>query len=154
MGYGEHGTDGAVKGIGDAGGFIDNKKMNEREAADGIGLAGEADHPAVVFESELVGGAAFLEGLAQADVEVGDLLEELGGLAKAAGEDQDQGAGVEERLDQGVDGDDGGLAGLAGTVEEQARLIALENIGLPGIGVEAEEMHDVERVEHGRLRSG
>jgi hypothetical protein len=139
---GQHGTHGAIKLVGNAGGLIDDEQMDIGEAANGVGLAGETDDAAGVFEADLVLGAALQERRADAAVEVGDLGEELGGLAQASGEEQDQGAGVVERFEHAEQGDGGRFAGLATAVEKKATVLAVDDLDLPRVGVEIEEAED------------
>ena len=104
-----------------------------------------------MLEAKLVFGAALEQRGTDAVVEIGDAAEKLGGLAQAAGEEKDQGAGFVQGFQKAEQGDDCGLAGLPTAVEEEARVLAFENLDLPGIGVEAEETQDFggRRSRHG-----
>ncbi|HEV3255382.1 MAG TPA: hypothetical protein VG013_00750 [Gemmataceae bacterium] len=91
-----------------------------------------------------MGGTAVAAWFAQAAVEVAHQAGQQGGLAEAPGEQQHQGAAVEEGLDQAEHGDDGGFAGLAGAVEQEARVVAFQDLRLPGVGLHAEQAHQVD----------
>jgi hypothetical protein len=126
----------------DARGLVDDEHVDVGEAADGVSGTGEADDAAVGGEEQLVGIALLQEGRFEESMEVDNDAEQLGGLAEAAREEKDQGAGFEESLVEAEDGDDGGFAGLARAIEQEAFVVAFEDLELPGVGLEAEDLHE------------
>jgi hypothetical protein len=91
------------------------------EAADGLLLARDADEARAVgqLKRDLVIAIA-AEGQTETRDEA--LAEELAGLALARADDEDHGVGHEEGRVYGFEGDDGGLAPLAGAIEQTARV--------------------------------
>ena len=87
-----------------------------------------------------------MHGAAETGKEAGEDAEKFGGLAVAAGEEQDGGEGGENHLGQGEQGHDGGFAGLAAAVEENALVVGFEHLELPGVGLEAEVTHETDGV--------
>jgi hypothetical protein len=70
-------------------------------------------------------------------IEVADFAKEFGALTEGRGEEQDEGVGSEEGRVKGQGGDDGALASLTGTAEEDAGVGGEEQVALPGVGGEA-----------------
>jgi hypothetical protein len=131
---GEHGADGVVELVGDAGGFVDDQETDAGVAADGVFQAGEADHAAAVDQLQAE-GAASIAGRVSAEsvVEAEELTIDLLGLAQSRGEHEDEGTGLVEGLVEGESGGDGALAGLAAAEEEGVLSFAEEEFGLPGV---------------------
>jgi hypothetical protein len=153
VGGGEHGADGEVELVGDAGGLVDEEEGDGREAADGGFGAGKCDDAGAVWEEEggfVVAVAAGLDG--EVFEEMGGFTEEFCGLAEAGGDGEGEGVGVEEGVVDGAGGGDGGLAPLAGAIEDDARGGGAEDGDLGGVRVEAEalagEAHGVGMVEN------
>ncbi len=142
LGDGKHRPDRAVQVVGNAGGLVDDDQIDVGVAANGVLAAGEGNDAAEVLEFDLLGGAALEQAIAQDLVKEGDQAQQLLGLAMAARQDEDLGQAVEQGLDQGEDGDDGGLAGLSAAVEQQAGMAVFQHLDLPGIGLEAQQAHD------------
>lgn len=139
-GGGDHGADGDVEVVGDAGGLVEDEEADSGEAADGVGASGQGEDAGAVVEEERMRIAGFATGAeAETAQEGGTLAEEFGGLAKGGGDDQGQAGGraVEEVMD-GEDSGRCGLAPLAGAVEEAAGVPGAEDGGLDGVGGKGE----------------
>ena len=108
VGGGEEGTGGAVEGVGDAGGFVDDEERDGGEAADGGFVAGEGDDAGVVgeLETEAVAGVGFARDIEGAE-EGEDFAEEFAGLAEGGGEDERERVGDVEGLVESADGGSG-----------------------------------------------
>ena len=136
-GGGEEGADGEVEGVGDPAGFVDDEEGDAGEAADAVAIAGEGDDAGAVGEEEgeAIGAVRFEVSLGG---EGSDFAEELGGLALGGGDEDDFGLGCEEGVMEGADGGGGGLAPLAATVDEDAAVGGIEDLGLVGVWGEVE----------------
>ena len=86
-----------------------------------------------------------LEPAAEELVEAGNGVEQLGGLAVAARQDQDQAALPGDGLVKREDGGDRGLAGLAAAIEKHLPGAEFQDFNLPGVRGEAEQAHDLGR---------
>ena len=137
VGGGKEGTGGAVKRVGDAGGFVDDEERYGGKAADGGFVAREGDDAGVVgeLEAEGVAGIGFARNVESAQ-EGEDFAKEFAGLAQGGGEDEREGVGNVESLVESADGGSGGFAPLTGAVDEDVAGGGVENLLLTGIGVE------------------
>jgi hypothetical protein len=133
-GGGEGAGEGVKDGVGDEGGFVEDGE-GAGVAADGGLAAGEgADFRAVrgvleVVLAALEGADGFVELLEEG----ADLFDDFAGLGFGAGEDEDLGVRAGDEVMGGLEGDDGGFAGLAGAVEDDALVVGGEGLFLPGV---------------------
>ena len=138
---GEHGAEGHVELVGDAGGFVDEEQGDGGEAAVGGFGSGQADNAGLVGENQgdLVVAIA-LGPDAELACEGSGLAEELGALAGAGADDDDEAGGVMESMVDGLGGDDGGFAPLPGAVQDTAIGVGVQHARLKSVGREPQGM--------------
>lgn len=139
VGTGEDAGDVAENLVVDEGGFIDDDDVGGVADA-GTLVVSDGEDAGLVGEFE---GVAFAVGAAAGDFDGGgvggDFFDDDAGVIFGIGEDEDFGFGVIQGVMEGFDGDDGGLAPLAGATEDEAMGVVVEDFGLLGFGVEKED---------------
>ena len=137
---------GAGEGAGDV---ADDFVVNESGLIDDDDVGGVADAgTGVVGDGKDFGAVGEFDGVllavsvAAADVERGGVGDEFfdddAGVVLGIGEDDDFRFGVLEGKVEGFEGDEGGLAPLAGATEDEAVAIVIEDFDLFGFGFEIE----------------
>ena len=81
-----------------------------------------------------------LTGRCEAARKVGGFAEEFAGLAEARADDEDERVGDREGVVDGLERGDGGLAPLAGAVEQTAGAVGAQDLGLVRVRDEAEAL--------------
>ena len=148
---GEHGAEGEIDVIVDAGGFVEQHERDGGEAAGCYFDGGQADEAGAVRKNDGVGvDAVGFEGLVKLAEEGLDLEKRLTGLASGGGDDEDETAGLSEEPMGDHDGGDGGLAPLAVAVEGDApfEVRVPEDVFLGRFELEVEEMLSEEEEAH------
>ena len=153
---GEHGTHGEIELIFNPSSFVDQEQRDAGEAADSTFGTGEADDAAAVRKDDgMLVFAIAARGDAELAQERAHLADELRGLAEAGAEDEREAAGKEVGLMDSFRGGNGGLAPLAGAIEDSAPGVANEESGLLGVQAKVEALPckevDVEKPAGGVL---
>jgi len=138
VGAGEDARDVAENLVVDEGGFVDDDDVGGVADA-GTLIVGDGENAGLVGEFD---GVTFAVSAAAGDFDGGgvggDFFDDNAGVIFGIGEDEDFGFGVIQGEMEGFDGDDGGLAPLAGATEDEAMGVVVEDFGLFGFGVEKE----------------
>ncbi len=139
---GDHGADSFVEIVRHARSFVDQQQGDIGEAANGGFAARQSDDASAIGQGERDGVVAIT---AREDAELAQeaagFADELGRLASRWRGDDGERLGVVERLMDGADGDGGGLAPLAATVEEAAANSGVEGTGLVRVRLEGEVVY-------------